>query len=41
MLDLLMSDTKFQRATSNPLLYVAVTEAQDDDASSASVPDLH
>jgi len=28
-LDLLMSDTPFQRASSNPLLYVAVAEAQE------------
>ena len=39
MLDLLMSETTFQRATTNPLLYVAVAEAQEDGA--ASVPDLH
>ena len=32
MLDLLMSEqTKFQRASANPLLYVAVAEAQDED----------
>ena len=29
-LDLLMSETKFQRASPNPLLYVAVAEAQED-----------
>ncbi|MEN5180183.1 formate dehydrogenase accessory protein FdhE [Comamonas testosteroni] len=40
MLDLLMSEeTRFQRASSNPLLFVAVAEPQADD--SASVPDLH
>ena len=32
MLDLLMSEqTQFQRASANPLLYVAVTQAQDED----------
>ena len=31
MLDLLMSETSFQRASANPLLYVAVTQAQDED----------
>jgi FdhE protein len=41
MLDLLMSeDTKFQRASGNPLLFVAVAEAQDAEGD-ASVPDLH
>lgn len=30
MLDLLMSETKFQRASPNPLLFVAVAEAQDE-----------
>ena len=30
MLDLLMSETKYQRASANPLLFVAVAEAQED-----------
>ncbi len=41
MLDLLMSeDTKFQRASGNPLLFVAVAEAQEPGTEGA-VPDLH
>ena len=41
MLDLLMSEqTQFQRASGNPLLYVAVAEPQAADAD-AAVPDLH
>ena len=40
MLDLLMSEeTRFQRASGNPLLFVAVAEPQADD--NATVPDLH
>ena len=31
MLDLLMSDTQFQRASPNPLLFVAVAEEQQGD----------
>ena len=30
MLDLLMSETRFQRASANPLLYVAVAQEQAD-----------
>ena len=42
MLDLLMSeDTKFQRASGNPLLFVAVAEAQEPGTEAAAVPDLH
>ena len=41
MLDLLLSeDTQFQRASGNPLLFVAVAEAQEPGAEGA-VPDLH
>jgi len=39
MLDLLMSETPFQRASANPLLFVAVAEAQDGDAAPDSLID--
>ncbi len=32
MLDLLMSETQFQRASANPLLFVAVAEEQQGEA---------
>ncbi len=32
MLDLLMGDTPFQRASTNPLLYVAVAEEEESSA---------
>ena len=32
MLDLLMGETKFQRASANPLLYVAFAEEQEGEA---------
>ena len=42
MLDLLLSeDTKFQRASGNPLLFVAVAEAQEPSTEGAAIPDLH
>ena len=37
MLDLLMSETKFQRASANPLLFVAVAEEQDGELSNELV----
>lgn len=37
MLDLLMSETKFQRASPNPLLYVAFAEEQDGDLDNALI----